>query len=238
MMVRRTRPALLALLLALALGLAACGGNDGAGSETEAAPAQTGMETGGHEAMSSGHVAGAAADLRVALDSLLGEHAMLAMIATQKGFAGDEDFEAAAKALDENSVEIADAIGSVYGDEAAKQFLDGQNMWRAHIGFFVDYTVGLAKQDKAAQEKAVGNLKGYIETSSNFLSDATGLPQAALRASITEHVMQLKRQIDAYAAGDYAEAYRLFRHAYAHMLMTGDALAGAIVKQNPELFSN
>jgi hypothetical protein len=125
----------------------------------------------------------------------------------------------------------------VYGDEAAETFLDGENMWRDHIGFFVDYTVGLATED-TAQDRAVDNLTAYITTFSGFLAEATGLPQDALEESITEHVMQLKGQIDAYAAGDYEEAYNLFRRAYAHMIMTGDTLSGAIVQQNPEMFSD
>ncbi len=179
-----------------------------------------------------------AADLRVTLDRLLGEHALLAMFATQKGFDGDKDFKAIAASLDRNSVALADAIGSVYGPAARKEFLNGKLKWRAHIGFFVDYTVGLAKKDKAMQNAAVGNLKGYIESFSAFLAKATGLPRAAVRASITEHVNQLKGQIDAYAAGDYTQAYRLMREAYEHMYMTGDALAGAIVKQSPEKFSS
>ena len=49
--------------------------------------------------------------------------------------------------------------------------------------------------------------------------------------------MQLKGQLDAYAAGDYEEAYRLFREAYRHMVMTGDTLADAIVQQNADMFS-
>ena len=185
----------------------------------------------------TGDVTASASDLRVALGRLLGEHAVLAMAATQKGFAGAKDFEAIAAALDENSVELADAIGSVYGNEARAEFLDGDLKWRAHIGFFVDYTVGLAKKDKAAQTKAVGSLKGYIQSFSDFLATATGLPPAAVRESITEHVNQLKGQIDAYAAGDYAKAYGLFREAYAHMYMTGDTLAEAIVKQSPDKFA-
>ena len=131
---------------------------------------------------------------------------------------------------------LSQAIGSVYGDEAAQQFLDGPALWRDHIGFFVDYTVGLAKKDKAAQQEAVENLTGYTGAFSGFLAEATGLPQDALQESTTEHVMQLKGQIDAYAAGNHEESSRLFRQAYEHMIMTGDTLADAIVKQNPDEF--
>jgi hypothetical protein len=183
-------------------------------------------------------VSQSASDLRVTLGQLLGEHAMLAMVATQKGFSGEKDFKEITKALDRNSIDLANAIGSVYGDEAAKKFLEGDLLWRDHIGFFVDYTVGLAKKDKAMQKKAVGNLMGYNEAFATFLAEATGLPQDALRDTINEHIMQLKGQIDAYAAGDYEEAYSLAREAYAHMYMTGTTLAGGIGQQNPDKFSS
>jgi hypothetical protein len=80
----------------------------------------------------------------------------------------------------------------VYGDDAAKTFLDGKGMWRDHIKFFVAYTTALAKKDQAGQTKAVNDLKGYIEAFSGFLADATDLPQAALRTSITDHVNQFE----------------------------------------------
>jgi hypothetical protein len=237
-MLRRTRPALLALLLALALGLAACGGNDGsAGSETTQMPAHTGgMDTGEHEMPSGSDVMSPAADLRVALDSLLGEHAMLAIFATQKGYAGDDDFEAIAQALDESSVELSEAIGSVYGAEAADEFLDGRLLWRDHIGFFVDYTVGLATDDKAKQRRAVDRLKAYNARSAAFFASATGLPLKALLDGVAEHISQLKGQIDAYAKRNYDTAYDLVRESYHHMYMTGDALAGAIAAQSPDMF--
>ena len=238
----RTTIRLFALLaIVVFAGLAAgCGGDEGEGSAGSGSGSMTEMDggstmDGGSEAVG---VESPAADLRVTLDRLLGEHAILAMLATQKGYDGEKDFEAIAAALDQNSVELADAIGSVYGDEAREEFLDGKLKWRAHIGFFVDYTVGLAQNDKAAQKKAVGNLNGYIESFSAFLAQATELPQDAVKESITEHVMQLKRQIDAYAKGDYERAYSLARDAYAHMYMTGDTLAGAIVKQSPAKFAS
>ena len=94
-----------------------------------------------------------AADLRVTLDQLLGEHAVLAMNATNLGVTGSKAFPAAAKALDRNSVALSQAIGSIYGPKAGKTFLDGPFMWRAHIKFFVDYTVATAKGDEAPSAK-------------------------------------------------------------------------------------
>jgi len=92
-----------------------------------------------------------AASLRVALNSLLGEHVILAAAATGAALDGrDAEFKAAAGALDANSVEIAKAIGSVYGEGAEQAFLP---LWRRHIGFAVDYTVGVATKDQAKRRR-------------------------------------------------------------------------------------
>src|SRR3954465_6581860 len=48
-----------------------------------------------------------AADLRVTLDNLLGEHALLAIWATQAGYSGAKSFPALAAQLDKNSVAIS-----------------------------------------------------------------------------------------------------------------------------------
>ena len=172
-----------------------------------------------------------AADLRVTLDRLLGEHAALAMNATNLGYSGSKSFPAAAKALDRNSVELSKAIASLYGATAGKVFLDGKFQWRAHINFFVDYTVALAKQDEAGQAKAVANLKRYTKEHGAFLAKATGLPTLAVQNDLLGHVLELKNQLDAFAKGNYMRSNALYRDAYRHMFMTGDLLAAAIAKQ-------
>src|SRR6478672_6461772 len=172
-----------------------------------------------------------AADLRVKLDNLFGEHAVLAMNATNAGVSGSKAFPAAAKALDNNSVALSKAIASVYGAKAGNTFLNGKYMWRAHIKFFVDYTVGTAKHDMAAQNKAVANLKQYTVTFGNFLATATGLPKLAVRNDLLGHIVELKSQLDSYAAGNYTKAASQYHAAYNHMFMTGDLVAGAIAKQ-------
>src|ERR1044072_4931128 len=172
-----------------------------------------------------------AADLRVTLDNLLGEHALLAIWATQAGYSGQKSFPAPAGQLDKNSVAISKAIGSVYGEAAAKQFLDGKTLWRAHIKYFVDYTVALAKKDTAGQKKAVANLMTYIQVQAAFFAKATGLPKQALVNDLTAQVLQRKAQLAAYAKGNFKQSYALAAGAYDHMFMTGDLLAGAIAKQ-------
>ena len=172
-----------------------------------------------------------AGDLRVALARQFGEHAVLAMNATNAGITGSKSFPAAAATLDKNSVALSKSIASVYGAKAGQTFLNGKFMWRAHIKFFVDYTVAKAKKDTAGQNKAVANLKQYTVTFGDFLAGATGLPKLAVRNDLLGHVLELKGQLDAYAAGNYTKAATQYTAAYNHMFMTSDLVAGAIIKQ-------
>ena len=127
-----------------------------------AATAGTGGSSGGamshaqHAMRSSSATTLTASDLRNTLNQLLGEHAVLAMNATNLGVKGSKAFPAAAKALDRNSVELSQAIGSIYGAKAGKTFLDGPFMWRAHVRFFVDYTVALAQEGHGRPEQGRG----------------------------------------------------------------------------------
>jgi hypothetical protein len=210
-------------VLALSLMAAAAFAAIASGGSSATAPA--------HNHAAAVSQAEKAEELRVGLNRLLGEHALLAVQATQRGYSGGKDFPALAQQLDRNSVELSKAIGSVFGAKAGRQFLNGKFLWRAHIGFFVDYTVAKAKGNPAGQRKAVNNLKVYTGTFSKFLADATGLPQSALQKSIAMHVGQLKGALDAYAAGSYGRSYRLEREAYHHMGMTADVLAAAIAKK-------
>ncbi len=218
----------LLLLSLLALSVAAVASGALTSKKSDGHASMNGM----HMTMSrSATVSPKGVQLRIALNQLLGEHAILAIQATQRGLVGGKDFNAVAKQLDANSVAISKAIGSVYGPAAGNQFLNGKNLWRAHIGYFVDYTVATAKKDKAGQKKAVANLTAYVQTQAAFFAKATGLPKLALVNDLTAHVLQLKGQLDAFAKGNYAQAYVLTDAAYKHMFMTGDTLAAGIAKQ-------
>ena len=227
---RRQTIAMLAIL-ALAAALVAGFGSTTGNAKTSATPMAMDHDGHGMQMSSSAKASSKAVALRITLDRLLGEHAILAIQATQRGYAGGKDFPAVAKQLDANSVALSQAIASVYGQAAGKQFLNGKNLWRDHIRYFVAYTVASAKGDTAGQKQAVANLMTYIQTQAAFFAKATGLPKKALVDDLTAHVLQLKGQLDAYAKGNYAQAYVLTDGAYKHMFMTGDLLSAAIAKQ-------
>jgi hypothetical protein len=170
-----------------------------------------------------------AATLRAGLTYLLTEHVYLAGIAVDTAYVTGTDsgeFELAAGALDENSVALADAVGSIAGDDRRKTFLQA---WRSHIDDFVSYAVAVKEGDQAGKRQALQNLAGYQKVAGTFFEDVTGgaLPAGAVRASLGEHVQTLTAAIDAFAAGD-GTGFDKLKAAADHMPMTADALATGI----------
>ena len=180
-----------------------------------------------------------AASLQRDLTSLLAGHEYHAGIALflavgAKGDLEDPTVQAATKALDDNSVALSEAIGSVYGPDAAKQFLD---LWRAHIGFFVDYTLGKATGDEAMAQKAQKDLDGYRADFGALIEGATegGLSQAAVAEALDPHVSSTIAAIDSIVAAD-GKAFDKLQIAAGHLPGIATALSGAIVAQFPEKF--
>jgi hypothetical protein len=173
-----------------------------------------------------------AAELRAALTALLQEHVYLAGIATGTALGGG-DLTAPAQTLDQNSIALSDAIGSVYGDAAGEQFLA---LWRKHIQFFVDYTTATATGDATAKAQAAANLDQYREDFGAFLASANpNLPKEAVAEELQPHVATLFAAIDAQAAKDPSQ-YEKLREAASHMPMTAKVLAAGIATQFPKKF--
>jgi hypothetical protein len=226
--VKRKPLKVLAVLLALGLTAGACGTknkNDNASgadkADTAAAVTGGGIDTG-------------ASSLQSALTSLLQEHVYLAGVATGTALGGG-DLKPAAAALEKNTQGLQDAIASVYGDAGGKQFGD---LWRKHIGFFVDYTTGKATKNQAMVDKAKADLDGYRADFGAFIESATkgGLTKQAVADELKPHVETLFAAIDAQASKDPSQFDKL-KMAADHMPMTASILAGAIVKQFPDKFT-
>ena len=178
----------------------------------------------------------AAADLRTKLDLALGEHIIFASKATGAALGGrNEEFAAYGDLLNKNGTDIGAMIGAAYGKDAEDAF---NKIWSAHNGFFVDYTTGVAKNDKAMQDKAVKDLTTiYVPQFADFIAGATGLPKDAVVSLTTDHVLQTKAIVDAQAKKDWKATFAAIRAAYAHMQMIGDAIAPAIAAKFPDKFA-
>jgi hypothetical protein len=165
------------------------------------------------------------ATVQTALDLLLREHVMLAGAAVNEALrANAPAFEAAAAALDANSVDLAAAVGDALGTDTGDEFLA---LWRSHIDLFVAYTTALATDDQASADEQAQFLTDYATDLANFLSEPTGIDAADLEAVLLEHILTLKAAIDTIAEGQ-ANPFVVLQEAAAHMGMIAQPLAVAI----------
>jgi hypothetical protein len=265
-MISFTKHRVLHLLFAVSLiaGTAACGDDDtdnnntggsggsagsraGSGGKGGSAGTSNGGKgggggTGGSANNEDAGVAISAADLRTTLNLLLSEHITFASKATAAALGGRMDeFTGYSDLLNDNGNDIADLVGSVYGDSAETMF---KGIWGAHNGYFVDYTKGVAADDDDKKNAAVTNLTDkYVPDFSKLVAGATGLKEEDVASLTMEHVTKTKAIVDAQAAAlksksqdDWAKAYSAIRDGFAHMKMIGDALSEAIASQHSSTF--
>ena len=187
----------------------------------------------------AGNVTGAGSSLRAALTGLLVQHVAATGFVVQTAVAAGGNLKApevkgAIAALSQNTNELGAAIGSIYGPAAQKQFL---KLWRAHIGFFVNYTLGVATHNSKMVATAQHDLNGYISQFSAFIAGATKLPASAVAADLKGHVSTLETAIKAIVAGRPKASADLLM-AENHMAGTGAVLAQGIASSMPSKFNS
>jgi hypothetical protein len=241
--VRKAWLRLFAPLVALSLFGAACASGDEtaspAGAQAAAQDTTSGdtmdMET-STASTDEASVDTPAATLTRDLTSLLAGHEYHAGLAIYtavqaKGDLKDPTVQAAVKSLDENTQALAGAVGSIYGKAAEQQFL---KLWRAHIGFFVDYTLGKATGNAQMAQTAQRNLDGYRNDFGALIEGATegALTQEQVAEALIPHVESTSAAIDAVVAGS-PTAFDKLQEAAHHMPMIATALVPREVLATP-----
>lgn len=185
----------------------------------------------------SAEVSNPAIDLRASLDTILSEHAYLAVVTMQKGIDGKEDFKAAAAQLNKNTENLSAAVASVYGEEAGNQF---KEIWSSHIGYFVDYVTATAENNEEGRKQALAELDQYRTEQADFLDKATEgrLKAKDLEEGLKVHIDQLIWAFENYRNGDYEKAYDNIDESMKHMFGVGKGLSWAITDQFSEKFDN
>ena len=162
--------------------------------------------------------------LQTAMSSLLAQHMGLMVQAMRAVHDRAEDFEAAGRAVNLNTSELAGAIRTLYGEDASQQFLD---VWAGHVEALVAYA---SADDEAEREERREVGTDYAPQLARFLATATEqrMPAIELAATLTEHDDHLRDSLDAYATGDYDESQALAEQGYAHMFELSQGLATAV----------
>ncbi|MEX2625997.1 MAG: hypothetical protein WD225_03880 [Ilumatobacteraceae bacterium] len=175
-------------------------------------------------------------ELRVLLRQQLSRHGVTLVQSMQTVGVGDAEGSAAwIDAMVDNTGEITEAIGLVYGPTAAAAF---NQQWAQHTQFLVDFAAAEHAGDDAGADEALAQLEAYARDSGSFLEFATDqrLPADLVEEMLVEHVEHMVEQLRAHRAGDHDRALELAIDDHDHLLAIGDALAGAIADQHTGAF--
>jgi hypothetical protein len=169
------------------------------------------------------------ADLALRLESLLGQHSMLASDMMRGRIRGNDDFaQAANAALGKNTDAMVNLVSANFGAPAANQF---RTQWSAHVAALFTYAQGLAEHSDTLRDQAKATLVTFERDLAGFFADASQgrLNRNAAQAAVLMHVDHLLQQADAYATQDYATSDRIYHEGYLHTYDLGRTLAGALL---------
>jgi len=170
---------------------------------------------------------------RAQFEQLLGLHALLAVRLMRSVAIAAPDFVPVVSAsLQDNTEALSQLVTTAYGGAQGDRFTQ---LWQRHITDLLSYANGVAGNDASAKQTARAALLADAKAYGSWLAEASnGRVRASdAAAGVRMHVHELMTQLDAYAAGDYANAYRIEREAYEHMFTAGAGLAKASI--TPEL---
>lgn len=175
----------------------------------------------------------ASSDLRATLRSDLQEHAALVLLLAKSQLTETPDASAAQGAMELNTVSIGEAVGTLYPDKK-DAFL---KLWRAHIGYYTEYSTGAKNNDNNAKQTVKSKLDGFTEDLSALVSSANPkIDKTDFKQSISEHDSQTLTLIDQLADKNYTAAYKSGNIAYMHMGDMADMLSAAVTLQYPDKF--
>jgi hypothetical protein len=170
-----------------------------------------------------------AVELRTRLEELFGQDVFVGVRVTRSRLRGDPDFtQAAVSALSRNSNDLTTLLGQVYGTTRAEEF---RRLWESQQEGLVAYARAVSQHDQAAKTAARSQLNAAAGRIAQFLNDVTsgGAAAAVTSSRLRTHVDDLMHFTDAYAAGDYATAYRIERVDYERQFRLGTVIAAGIV---------
>jgi hypothetical protein len=146
-------------------------------------------------------------ELRNALERDLAWHG-ITLVQTMRSIEADSpDADAWIAALAQNTDDIVEKIGALYGPAGADAFYQ---QWAQHTQFLADYAAAVREGDDGALDAAAADLATYADDSGHFLDRATGgiLPAETATGLLNGHVAHMRAMIEAVGDGDHPQHCR------------------------------
>jgi hypothetical protein len=244
---RRPIAVIVALLLALVVGLAAWGLprlTADAAPSTAALRAAAGHQHLGHPHPGHGHGRGGEAvalrtpaqvDFHDQMRKLWEDHVTWTRLAIVTFADGSPSFPATAERLLQNQADIGDAIKPYYGDAAGDKLTA---LLHEHITIAVEILQAAKAGDDAALADARQRWSDNGDDIGNFLgtADPEHWPAADMRAGMASHLEQTFSEAANELSGNYAASVSDYEEAHLHMLDMADTLSNGIMARFPKMF--
>jgi hypothetical protein len=169
-----------------------------------------------------------AADLRVNLDLLLGQHVLLLARTSDAVLASrTAEFDGYGEMVHLSAESIGDAVAQHADESGASQALaQDQEAWDEA---YLDYVSAAFGQTASAKSSALTGLESAADQYATGLASATGVPVAQLTPLLGAQVQDMTAMVDAQvAAGTWTAAYQTLQTAYAQAQSIGDVLAAGL----------
>ena len=162
--------------------------------------------------------------VRGQFEQLLGHHALLAVRLMRAVVAGTPDLRQAAEASLRDNTDALTQLATVAYDDAQSQRFD--QLWQRTVLDLTAYAEAVHAGDAAAKQQARDDLLADADAYQAWLAQASGgRVQPSTPSAMRTHVDNLMKQADAYAARDYATAYRIERQDYENLFAAGVTMA-------------
>jgi hypothetical protein len=227
----RLRLGLVGLVIIALVAAAGCTSSKSSSSnqsQSQATPTTSAQPADEHAGMDMGATPAVDASPQqraLSFDQLFGQNALMSVRLSRNLLTPEpEPRQASLSGLQTSNQNLSKLVGSSYGGSAGSRF---EGVWERQTSDLSDYADAVVKQDTAAQSEARNALLADAKAFGDWLASAsTGKVDAASATAVVKaHVQDLMAQIDAYAAKDYNQAYKLERQAYERLFSNGVMVA-------------
>lgn len=157
------------------------------------------------------------------LDVTMGEHTLLNGQLMIARYAQRADYNAAKKAVDNNTTLLAAQIGDFYNTDTKNQFV---TLWNRHINDLLQYADARRNNDTAKANDSMKNLQSFTGDMAALLAQNNkGATFNTANNFLSQHILDEKAILDAYINKDYDKMYTAMHDAYQHATSMTSLLA-------------
>ena len=148
---------------------------------------------------------------------------------------GSPGFDATAKRLLANQVDIGNAIAQFYGTEAGSTLT---GLLHEHITVAVEVLQAARAGDTSGFEDAKARWYSNADDIADFLAAANpgSWPQQTMRDAMRMHLDETLAEASAELNGDYAASVTAYEQVHEHILAMADLLTDGLIRQFPSRF--